>query len=344
MNRFTRRFAVSSVALLVAMTAGALAAPAVLASPPAAPAGGEVSLRPLHPDSATPSYFTFRAAAGSSVHDTVVITNYSSEPVSLAISAVDGMTGQTTGSVYANRKDPVREAGKWVAVEADSLTLQAKSSRMVSFTVAVPADAAAGDHLAGIAVENTVPVESSNGFAIRQIIRSVIGVRVIVPGSARFVPKLTSLGIKQVGQTDIGAVHVGLANAGLQLAKPTLKVSVASSAGYSKALTRELDTVLPGDAITYPFAWPDRLQPGDYAITATLTGGGKTVTMHRTVHLGAALAGVNQPLPKVITKDAKGLSPAVLIAVILGGALVFGAVVGVVMRRSRRRPLKRQQG
>ena len=254
MNRIAKRFAIGSVALLVALLAGLPVAET--ATSPAAPAGGEVSLQPLHPSTATPSYFTFNEGAGTTITDALVIKNHTAASVSLIVSPVDGLTGQTSGAVYANRQDKVFKAGLWVTPSVSALTLAGNTSRTVSFTVTIPKTATAGDHLAGIAVENTVPVQSSNGFAIKQILRNVIGVRVIVPGKATFIPKLSSLGIEQIGATGIGSVTVGLANSGLQLAKPTLTVALNGPSGYARTLKRNLDTILPGDTITYPFAWP----------------------------------------------------------------------------------------
>jgi hypothetical protein len=303
-----------------------------------------VSLQPLHPSAASPSYFTFHAGAGSTITDAVIITNHATTSVELAISPVDGLTGETSGSVYANRQDPVAKAGKWLTPSLAALTLPGQSSRTVSFTVKVPADALPGDHLAGLAVENTQPTTSSNGFAIKQVLRSVIGVLVKVPGKATFVPKLTSLGIKQIGQTSIGSVTVGLSNAGLALAKPSLAVSLKGPSGYSRNITRDLDTVLPGDAINYPFAWPDILQKGSYDVTATLTGGGQTVSMSKTVVLGTTLAGVTHPLPKTIVKTQKSAMPIWMLAVVgLAVLSILGFGASTVLRRRHRAPPKQQQ-
>ena len=334
MNRFAKRIAVGSVALVMAMATGTSVA---MAAPPAPAAGGGVSLAPEHPSTTSPSYFTFHAAAGTTVHDALVVTNHANASVSLAVSAVDGLTGQTSGSVYANRTDPVRKAGRWVTPAVSALTLAAGATRTIAFTVTIPAGTTAGDHLAGIAVENTVPTESSNGFAIKQILRNVIGVLVVVPGKANFVPALSSLGIQQIGATGIGSVTVGMGNSGLLLAHPSLAVSLTGPATYHRSLTRVLDTVLPGDTITYPFAWPDVLAKGDYDITATLTGGGTSVTLTRSVHLGAALAGVTHPLPVATVKVAKsGLQWWMWLAIVLAAAIAFGAAAGFVTRRSHR--------
>ncbi|HEX4430126.1 MAG TPA: DUF916 domain-containing protein [Frankiaceae bacterium] len=340
MNRSIQRLTIGAVAVLVALSTD-LGVSMAASSPPAAAVGGGISLRPATPNPASPSYFTITAKAGTTVQESVVVTNNASAPVDLIVSPVDGLTGQTSGSVYANRQDPVRKAGKWVTPSLTSLQLPGNSQRAVGFTVTIPAGTSAGDHLAGVAVENTQPTTSSNGFAIKQILRNVIGVLVVVPGSAAFVPQLSSLGIQQVGATGIGAVDVGLSNAGTMLAKPKLTVALvdtANSAAYHRTLTRNLDTVLPGDTIKYPFTWPDLLKKGHYAITATLTGGGKSVTMHSTFQLGTVLAGVNQPLPKASAQAKKsGLPMGELIAIVLGAALVFGVTTGVVVSRGRKR-------
>ncbi len=340
MNRIIRRAAVGSVAFLVALITGV---PVALAAPPAVSAGGGVSLSPLHPSSTSPSYFTFHESPGTTFSDALVVTNHSTSSVNLVVSAVDGLTGQTSGSVYGNRQDPVRKAGKWVTTSVSALTLASGATRTVGFSVTIPVGTSPGDHLAGIAVENTVPVESSNGFAIKQILRNVIGVRVVVPGHANFIPKLSSLGIKQIGTTGIGSVTVGLGNAGLHLSQPTLAVKLHGPSGYSRSITRKLDTVLPGDTITYPFAWPDILAKGSYDVTATLTGGGTSVTMNRTVVLGTTLAGVTHPLPKTIVKTQQsGMPMWMLLVVGLAVLSILGFGASAIMRR-RQGPPKNQQ-
>lgn len=333
------RLALGAVTAMLTLASGAGVA-AAATPPPSTTPGGGISLSALHPAADAPSYFTLKVPAGSSVHDALVVTNHDTKPVDLIVSPVDGLTGQTSGSVYANRQDPVHKAGAWVKASISTLELASGASREVDFTVDVPADATAGDHLAGIAVENTQPTSSSNGFAIKQILRNVMGVLVVVPGPASFHPKLISLGVSGIGSTGIGAVDVGLGNDGEALAKPKLSVVLTGPAGYHRTLSRELDTVLPADTITYPFAWPDRLAKGSYDITASLTGGGTTVTMHRGFALGAALAGVSQPLPKIVTVVRNsGLPLWVLLLAVGGGMALLALIVGALLRRGRQRAL-----
>ena len=90
---------------------------------------------------------------------------------------------------------------------------------------------------------------------------------------------------------------VKLGDNGHALGKPRLRVSIAGPKHYAMSLTRNLDTLLPGDLIAYPFAWPDNLASGKYRITAQLTGGGKTATKTVTITLKRGLRGVRSCLP-----------------------------------------------
>jgi hypothetical protein len=347
--RHTRRVALRSSAFALALVlplsgaaaltlagpaAAAPAAPSGAAAPAAAP--GIVSVRPEHPSQANPTYFALTAEPGATLHDAVVIANDSNDPVSLTVTPVDGLTGQTSGSVYGNRTDPVRKAGGWVKPELKALTLGAHESRTVGFTISVPAGTAAGDHLAGIAVENTEASTSSNGFPIKQILRSVVGVLVDVPGGRPFTPVLKSASISGIGATGVGAVDITLANSGQKLGKPTLTVALNGPGGYTKTETRELDTVLPGDTIAYPFAWPDKLSPGAYSITAVLSGGGQKASLTRSVQLGQALSGVNTKTAAATTSSGQPVWVWALIAA--GAAVLFALVLGLVIRRGSGRP------
>jgi hypothetical protein len=337
---------VSVVSILAVTVLGALlmnAGVSAAATPPPVTKAGDISIAPEHPSKESPSYFTLRVKAGSTVTDGIIIANHSDAPINLVISPVDGVTGQTSGSVYANRQDPVRKAGQWVTPSLTSLDLQPQTQRTITFAVKVPVGASAGDHLAGVAVENTVPTSSSNGFAIRQILRNVIGVRVIVPGPATCKPSLTSLGIGQIGLTGIGAVNVTLGNAGTQLAKPRLTVALIGPNAYHKRLSRDLDTVLPGDTITYPFAWPDKLVKGSYDVTATMTCSNTSVTLHSKVELGAALKGVApSKADAVIAVPKGGLAWWAWALIGLGVLGAFGFILMMVIRYERRRHASRK--
>jgi hypothetical protein len=336
---------------LALTTPSASNAPKAVATPsatslPSVPvrAGGGISLRPLNPDPAVPSsaaYFTLAGALGSTLRESVVVSNTDTKAVTLDVTPVDGLTGSTSGSVYANRLDPIAANGRWVTVSQPTVLLGPGASAVVPFTVAVPSDAAAGDHLAGVAFENANPVVSKGGFQVTEVVRSVIGVLTVVPGPATFHPKLISLGIAQIGQTGLASVIVKLEDDGLKLGKPLLTVKLDGANGYTKTLSRQLDTLLPGDAIEFPFPWPDSLATGDYNITATLTGGGDTVTLTTdNVQVGTKLIGVAVP-PKVVPVAVIPAKHGLNTALVAGGsaaiALLLAGLAFFLGKRLRRR-------
>jgi hypothetical protein len=337
-----------TVTLLTGLNVSSTLAAAATPSPSAPAAGGGISLRPV-PDAAesgaAKTFFVLHGAAGLTLHETVQVTNTAHVTATLFVSPVDGLTGQTSGSVFANRQDPLRRAGTWLTPAVRSLTLAAGATTLVPFTVTIPHNATAGDHLAGVAFENTKPTTSQGGFRIKQILRSVIGVLTTVPGPARFHPALTSLGFATIGTTQLGSVTVGLANDGKALGKPTLSIALNGPHQYHRSMARTLDTVLPADPIHYPFAWPDALPTGDYDITATLTGAGTTVTLSRHVHLGTPLTGTS-PTPTPQQPQQTQPAPAAhaslawywLLAIVIGTTSLGFLSAKLLRRRPRPNP------
>ncbi len=295
---------------------------------PAAPAG--FAVHPVSPDPADPtppSYFTLSLAAGRSTTQRVVVSNPTGSPVHLAVDGVDGRTAETSGAVYANRHDVVTEAGAWVAPASRTITLPPHSDASVAFTVTVPEGTTPGDHLAGLAVENTDPTKSGSGFQVEEVVRTVVGVLVKVPGPAAFVPRILSAGLTELPGPGVVSVVVRLADDGLALGKPNVRITLSGSDGYTRTLARDLDTLLPGDTIDYPFAWPDSLAAGDYSITVWFTGGGMTVEYTTKATLRDATRGVRALRMTPVTSsaaDGGGFPWWTVILVILAG-IVTGA-------------------
>jgi hypothetical protein len=309
-------------------------APAVTAW--AASSGG-FAVKPSHSDPADPAtraYFKPVLRPGATLHDSVVVSNLGPSPVDLLVYGVDGLTGQTSGSVYGNRGDKLRKAGAWVTPDASKITVPPRASLSVGFRVRVPAAAAPGDHLAGVAFENAHPQTSGGKFAVREVVREVVGIQITVPGAAAPHVYLGGVRLQSLPGTAFASVVVAIANDGRKLCKPILTVSLRGPNGYRRTATRRLDTVLPGDAIAYPFPWTDTLGSGRYVATASGAGCGPVAgTGAVRVGLGTTLAGV----PKLgttpaATKRAGGGFPTAGVLGIGG----FGVLVGLLVGRRPR--------
>jgi hypothetical protein len=200
------------------------------------------------------------------------------------------LTGVTSGTVYANHSDPLRKAGRWLIPGVQHITLSPHQHQKVSFTVNVPAGARPGDHVAGLAFGKALARRQTHGFSVIQILRVVVGVEIRVPGPAASKIALNGASLKALPGTPVGSVVIDLANTGRLLCKPLLSVALNSGA-HSQAVSRQLRSVLPGDAIPCPFAWPKAIAPGRYVVHVAATGCGAPVSWSGSATTGVRLIG-----------------------------------------------------
>ena len=306
---------------------------------------GIFSVRPGHADPSDPAtraYFKLSVPPGGAHLDTVIVTNEGATPVRLFVTPVDGLTGQTSGAVYANRGVPVQKAGTWVSTLASRIVVGPHRQLAVPFRVLVPASATPGDHLAGLAFENAQPTTSSRShFQITEIIREVVGVLIIVPGPAQSHVRLGAVSLSALPGTSVASVIVGIANSGGLLCKPRLRVSLTGPAGVAVRVNRQLDTILPGDTIAYPLMLTHGLQPGSYAIMAHAACPSNQTTRVATVNVRTHIEGTVDANTRTIVKVVQGGSPATLWLLLAVGGLTAccGILAGVLLTsRSRRLP------
>jgi hypothetical protein len=332
--------------VLVTLAAIIVAASALFAGSALAADAGTIALRPAHVDPndrATSAYFKRGLAPGGSFSDQVIVSNPSAVSVELVVSPVDGLTGPTTGSVYANRQDPPHKAGAWVIPATGQLKLDPHTEALVAFTVRVPSSVEPGDHLAGIAFENAHPQNAGGQFSITQVVRGVIGVLVQVTGPAQpFRLKVSGISIRSLpAASQQAAVVVHLANEGQILGKPNLVVSLAGPGGYQHNTARQLDTVLPRDSVNYDLPWPEALASGTYRACAWQAVNGIPEGRYCTdVNVGQSYSGPSRPSRSPSSPSTLPLW--VLLAAIVGGGLGGGLVVALVQRRSQERRLRRR--
>ena len=262
------------------MTRAALiaVAAALVASAPAVAGTGQASfaMSPERYDpnlSATRSYFVVQGKPGATFTNSVRVVNRGGSAGTAMVYPVDATTGQTSGAVYLDRGKPRRDVGSWVTLGAQSVTLKPGESRIVPFTVHVPAGARPGDHLGGIVAENAALTQASGGGALRIRVRhlTIVAVLAQIPGPATALVRPTR--VYAGGEHGYQYVYVHLANGGAVATKPTGRLLISTPDGKAVG-SRDLalDTFLPGTAIDYPVLLPKTaLQPGRYHATVDLT-------------------------------------------------------------------------
>lgn len=320
------------------LVVSALCAVGAIAAPAAARGAsiGGFSVRPAEFNPAVPAtraYFKLDLAPGKTLTREAVVTNSAETALTLRIDAVDGLTGVTSGAVYANRQDPRRGAATWVRPGVATLTIPAHSSHRIAFTVQVPTGARPGDHLAGLAFQNAHAHRSSGSVAITEIVRAVVGVEIRVPGSAAPAMRVAGVSLRALPGTEFPSVVVGLTDVGGLLCQPKLRVAL-SGAGGTRTVVRQLDTLLPGNRIPYPLPWPTALTAGRYTARVTTTHCGAPATFTGHAVLGRSLrghAGAARSAARVAST--RTAFPIWLVALVGVGGLGVGLAVS-----RRRRP------
>jgi WxL interacting protein linking bacterial and host surfaces len=341
-----RRGALSRLAwLTAAIIATALATTAAGAS--AATIGG-FGVRPANPDpnvAATRAYFIIHGKRDSRRREAVIVTNSDSKPLVLEVDAVDGLTGQTSGVVYANRGVAVHGAGAWIVPDVRRVTVPPNSAITVGFTARIPKYALRGDHLGGIAFEALQQTKSRGHFSVTVVVRTVVGVEFIVPGHATRHLRIYSVALAPLPGTTVPSAVVTLEDDGHLLCHPQLTVAIKGQNATSRS-AQTLGTILPGDRIAYPFRWPGALSQGRYAVTAKATRCGQSAAM-RTVaaySLASTRAASSNPSATTVAPTAPlastsgGWSWWLYGLVGLGGMLAGGVLVLFAARRRSQSP------
>lgn len=327
----------------LAALVGAIAASLVPAATALAdgPPAGTLSVAPAHPDPANPAtraYFVHSSDAGSTWSDDVLVKNPGDQTTAADVYVVDGVTATQTGAVYADRATRPAKAATWVVPEVTSVSLAPHSQRLVHFTVAVPKDAAPGDHLAGIAFEAKRSQTTGGSFAVATIWRSVVGVLDKVSGPAAFHLHIASASITALPGAGTASIAVDMEDDGGLLAKPDLTITVSGPGGYHRTADHQLNTMLPGDRITDPIAWPDALGSGDYTVAVSASLDGVSVgTYSASAHLAADLEGStpNRPATSPPAHSA-GVPWLWILALVPEGIAALVLAWFLVIRRRRR--------
>ncbi|MDQ6835322.1 MAG: DUF916 domain-containing protein [Actinomycetota bacterium] len=223
-------------------------------------------------------YFVLSARPGATVRGRVEVTNTGSAGA-VALYAVDGTTGKTTGAVYRSRQERRVDVGRWIKLTPSRVTVPAGKMTLVTFRVRIPAHASRGQHLGGIVAEPLSPVarrsttHGKHSFQVRIKELAVVAVEVKLPGPLFQRMAITSIGAAT--QSGRQTLELGLANTGDALLKGKGSLVVSRASGrrvLSQAF--KLDTFVPRTQIAYPLAVATRALPaGDYRGTVKLTYG-----------------------------------------------------------------------
>jgi hypothetical protein len=312
-------------------------------------AGAVLSVAPAHPDPSVAvgkSYFVHTVQPGATWTESIAVTNTYGVRINAWVDAVDGITSIRTGAVYTARTAAPLGTAAWVRPSVSSISVAPRGRTVISFTVSVPADAGAGDHVAGIAFEDMQGSTSGQAGAssasggITTVLRSVVAIQVRVPGPALFLLHVYGASVHPVVATGGLGISIDMADVGGLLGKPLLDIALDGPGGYHRDQTFQLDTMLPGDRITDELLWPGGLAPGDYRLSITEDGSGRQgVTFVASDHLAAALRPSTpiQVRPGIVAGASSSGGPGWVVVVAAGAGASVLIVVGLFAAVGRRR-------
>ncbi len=297
----------------------------------------------------TRNFYDYSAARGIGLGDHVAITNYSAQALTLHVYAADGTTDFKTGKLtLISGSQRSKDLGSWVSVARGpsscpatdigsaltkcldglgiQLTVQPNTSIIVPFRIAIPKNATAGDHVAGIVASYTVKGSGTHAIAVEER----VGARIFLRVAGKLTPGLTTSGT-------VGAFHA-----------PSNPFGTGSeSIGFDLKDTGNTRlSALPSFAVTGIFGIPagtatakpvENLLPGGIAhVQATVTGvpqllllfGGITVTPER----ADGDVGADTPSPAITATVFSWAVPWIWVLIL---AVAAGLVIGVLWWRRR---------
>ncbi|MGE3619997.1 MAG: DUF916 domain-containing protein [Acidimicrobiia bacterium] len=329
----TRRLGVRATAAVLAAVAalGLLAPTATGQTPPTtiAPSGeapaGQVEVHswaltpasaPGAPASATRPYFSYNLAPGGTVEDAVTLFNYGNVQLTFRIYATDANNNEDGAFDLLPGDQAPADAGSWVTIPQENITVPAQSQATVPITINIPADARPGDHAGAVLASSQAIGTGPDGKTVLTDRRT--GSRLYIRVAGPLAPELTVEDISTEytpglnpagGKTEISYRLVNRGNVRMS-ASHSASVAGILGLGRKRAAGDDIPELLPGESVT---------------VTASLDGVPATGVVFTTVDLESAVIG-EEGSPIIRSKRAMTLAlPITVLAVLLAVGLALYA-------------------
>lgn len=258
-------------------------------------ANGPWNLAPTTPqDGPGRNWFILDMQPGQVLRDSVALSNTSDEAISFAVYPADAYNTANSGQ-FAIRaaSDPQEDVATWVTLGTDAYTVQPGRRVVIPFEVAVPEDAAPGDHVGAIAAMNVNPEGTTESGGVQIDIMRIIGVRLYVNVAGPTDPKLSIDDVSVAtdapafgfGGSQSGTVTYTVTNDGNVRLTPTAEASVSGGLGGPDETLRsgELAELLPGNSLTVTDEWEGLPVIGPLTVKVTATGGDEVTASSESV-------------------------------------------------------------
>lgn len=267
-----------ALALLIISTATMTQAQNASASPPSPASGSSDGI------ALAPARFELEMSPGS---ETTVVVNLDyhtaradAQPYRLVASLNDWEINQTGELSFYKAGTRPNSASPWIIYSPSEVTVQPGQTHSIRVTISVPKEAAPGDHLAALIVEQRPDTIKLNRNARQMLMRFRMAAIFYI-----MVPQLTRRGTLENLKAAIDPsgiiVTPTLRNEGNSMIRPIASLKIVDSAGRTVAELPEAESlpVLGGAALSQPLLVEKTLQPGAYTVRyrVDFQNGGKVV-------------------------------------------------------------------
>ncbi|MFD9034637.1 WxL protein peptidoglycan domain-containing protein, partial [Streptomyces sp. NPDC059567] len=275
-------------------------------------------------------HFSYGVTGGAGVRDQIALWNYGSEPLTLAVYASDAVNTVDGGfDLLAADKKPT-DAGSWIKLAKNKVTVPPKGNVIVPFTLTVPRNVTPGDHTGGIVASLSGTGKDARGNQVRLDQR--VGARVYLRVAGAIKPELTVENVRAEYHGTLNPFGSGSATVTYTVrntgnvrlgARQAVRVNGVFGSSITAKGAPNLGELLPGNALT---------------VTAEAGGVLPLVRSSAVVSVQpvATRDGVDPRLPSLTHSVSLWAVPWTLLALLL-------LVVAGFLRRRRRRRSDRQR-
>lgn len=311
--------AILTLAVSTALALGGASAARAQEAPP------KLSISPV---GITGSYFQLTLAPGETRELAVLIANHGTAPLRVRTYPADVYTIINGGFGARLSGEPTGGTTQWVRYPTDVLSIDPGTGVRRTFTLTVPAGAAAGEYITSLVVQNEDPATTGTGIAIRQVVRQAIAIAITVPGP--LVPGLRIGAARHAGVAGKSILGIEVENTGNVRLRPVAEISISDAVGkVVSTASVPMDSFYAGTATLVELPLAALLLPGQYRIALTLTDAERSVRVEaKDLALSVVPPPAAEPGAVAAVRELTGVAQELAAGVTPGGvsdAVFFGA-------------------
>lgn len=218
----------------------------------------------------TKSWFIYTLEPKAVKKDKVDVINSSNKPIKVKIYPVDAATTQD-GAFAPEPEDKEKvDVGAWVTLSKSEVSLGPKETKTIEFTIKIPENVEAGDHMGAIIAQNKEIPEAEEGTGMR--IATRVGARIYLTVPGEIIRKLEFEKFTWKLENRQITFYLDLANKGNARLLPKGEIEIKNIFGkvVDKIEITERE-VFPRSTITVPIKWERRPFLGKFTAIADVT-------------------------------------------------------------------------